>query len=498
MLTIGISSGPLSLDPAHDAPGVGTLLHRLSNAAITDQSADGPVVGELATSYHYVGAGNRRFVFTLRHDARFSDGATVDARAVVTWLRYFIVARGPQVGTLGDVSSIRARGRWTVELSLGAPNPNLPQALSQAYDGGLVVSPKALADPAELARYSDGAGPYVLVPKATVANRRYTFVPNRYYYDKSAIRYRKVIVTVHGAGSMLRAVDSGAVEVASGNMVTASQAAFANLNVLHYPAEWSGLVFVYQPDAAPDPLADVRVRRALNYAMDRQSIAELAIGPDVGKYGAPGSTPAATHLWGAPTSEIPTVDAYNERYRGYYAYDPSRARRLLAAAGYPHGFTLYVTPLTGTPDGPLVFRTITADLAAIGITVTTTPTPDAAAAAVQVQQTTQPMSTLFDADFLPPTAPAVAADSSDAVLGRLWLRAQSMFPPAAGAAWNELSARLTTDAWALPLYELDSLYYVSSRVGGVVASAATGGPDPTTWFPTGVPQPHYQSIRQSA
>jgi peptide/nickel transport system substrate-binding protein len=498
ILTIGISHGPMSLDPARGAPGVAALLSLLSSAAITDQQPDGPVIGALATTYHYVGNGNEHFVFTLRHDARFSDGSVVDAHAVRMWLRYFLAAHGPEVSALGDVSSIDTIGKWTVQLNLGVPNPDLPRVLSQAFDCGLVASPRALAAPGTLDRRTDGAGPYVLVPGATIPNKRYTYVPNRYYYNRSAIRFRKIIVTViPDAGAMLRAVDSGAVEVASGNLVTASQATFANLRVLHYPTQWNGLVFADPAGVPASPVADMRVRQALNYAVDRQSIAELAVGHDVGKYGAPGSIPAATQLWGGPTSEIPTLDAFDEKYRGYYAYDPAKARHLLAAAGYGQGFRLYLKPLTGMPNASLVLRTITANFASIGVSVTTTPA-SGLATAVQVQEPAEPMSTLFSGETVDAGTPTLLGESSDALLARLWQRAQRMFPPAASASWRKMSARLTTQARAVPLYELDSLYYVSSRIGGVAASALTAVPDPTTWYPTGRPQPTYHSARQPA
>jgi peptide/nickel transport system substrate-binding protein len=497
ILTIGISSGPRSLDPARDAPGVAAVLHLLTNAPITDQEPDGPVIGALATTYHYIGNDNEHFVFTLRHDARFSDGSVVNAQAVRTWLAYFLATRGPEVGALGDVSSIDTIGKWTVQLNLGAPNPNLPRVLSQAYDCGLVAGPRAVATPIDLVRQTDGAGPYVLVPSATIPNQRYTYVPNRYYYDKPAIKFRKIVVTViPDAGAMLRAVDSGSVEVASGNLATASQATFANLRVLHYPTKWNGLVFG-DPTGPGDPLADVRVRQALNYAVDRQSLAELAVGHDVGKYGAPGSIPAATQLWGAATSEIPTLDAFNEKYRVYYPYDPAKARRLLAAAGYSHGFPLYLKPLTDLPGAALGLRAITANFARIGVTVTTSPTAGLPTA-IQVQEPARPMSALFGGDGLDGGQPTVLAKSSDALLGVLWQRARTMFPPAASASWAEMAERLTTRAWAVPFYDLDSLYYVSRRVGGVAASALTSVPDPTTWYPTGVPQPTYHATRGAA
>lgn len=54
----------------------------LAYAGITHLNPDGTVAPALATSWSYVGTGNETFEFTLRHDARFSDGTPVTASAV--------------------------------------------------------------------------------------------------------------------------------------------------------------------------------------------------------------------------------------------------------------------------------------------------------------------------------------------------------------------------------------------------------------------------------
>ena len=76
------------------------------------------------------------------------------------------------------------------------------------------------------------------------------------------------------------------------------------------------------------PFSDVRVRRAMSLAIDRQAIID-AIFEGVGVLNPP--VPAALKEWSIP------MDKLGEGAK-YYRHDPVEARRLLAAAGYPNGF----------------------------------------------------------------------------------------------------------------------------------------------------------------
>jgi peptide/nickel transport system substrate-binding protein len=99
------------------------------------------------------------------------------------------------------------------------------------------------------------------------------------------------------------------------------------------------------------PLGDVRVRKAINMAFDRDKIVKQIL---------QGS--------GKPTVQVynPKGDAYDPALEKTYAYDPAEAKRLLAEAGYANGFTVPMPSLVYTkPFEP----TITQSLKDIGITV---------------------------------------------------------------------------------------------------------------------------------
>src|SRR5579875_404298 len=86
--------------------------------------------------------------------------------------------------------------------------------------------------------------------------------------------------------------------------------------------EPSATVNVVAVNNARPPFTDVRVRRALWHAIDRRAVLKTAYGP--------GSVPVAVFMDARSPSYVDMGDPY--------PYDPERARRLLADAGYPHGF----------------------------------------------------------------------------------------------------------------------------------------------------------------
>jgi len=91
------------------------------------------------------------------------------------------------------------------------------------------------------------------------------------------------------------------------------------------------------------PFNDVRVRRAISHAIDRQAIIEA-----VWVRGEP--TPAVSR---GLAEWSPRIDELGEGAK-YYRHDPKEARRLLAEAGVPKGFKTQLTATNGTGAGPMM------------------------------------------------------------------------------------------------------------------------------------------------
>jgi ABC-type transport system substrate-binding protein len=111
---------------------------------------------------------------------------------------------------------------------------------------------------------------------------------------------------------------------------------------------------------ADPPFDDVNVRRALNYAIDRQGIVDAV---DFG-FGEPNSQIFPEGYW-AFNDEIGT---------DFYTYDPDKARELLAESAHPDGFAFdMLLPTPGTP--PQIAEILQASFAELGITMNIIETP---------------------------------------------------------------------------------------------------------------------------
>src|SRR5262249_39039150 len=144
-LKVGISSAPLSLNTAQG--GYTPWMAHLTNQTLLTMHSDATVGPGLAASFHYIGTGNRVFEMVMRHDAKFSDGTPVNAKAVKTWLNYVSTAGGSTANEIA-IKSIDTPDEWTVRINLAQPNPLMANWLANAWDWwGFVTSPKAIANP---------------------------------------------------------------------------------------------------------------------------------------------------------------------------------------------------------------------------------------------------------------------------------------------------------------------------------------------------------------
>ncbi|HEY3683054.1 MAG TPA: ABC transporter substrate-binding protein [Streptosporangiaceae bacterium] len=352
-LRVGESAGPTSIDPTKGG-GESKAFFEPAYDPLIYMAADGTLQPRLATSWRYVGDRNEEFQITLRKGVVFSDGTPLDAAAVKANIEYAGKA-GTQVSPfLAAISSVHADDDLTVRLKLSEPHPLLPVLFSQEYFAGDMISPKAIAKPARLAGTTFGAGKYVLDPRATIAGDHYTYAKNTRYWNPRGIAYDKVVIKVlPNENTALAALKTGQVDAVHGSFAIAGGAKSAGMRIAASPSIVMGIQLNDRDGKLSAPLKDVRVRRALNFAVDRPKLAKAVFG----SYGVPTEQPVA-----------PGQDGYNAT--AVYRYDPAEARRLLAAAGYPRGFRLPVVISTDNPYGKNLLQAMAAQFAQIGVTVT--------------------------------------------------------------------------------------------------------------------------------
>jgi len=351
-LTVGIAEPSNSLDPTGAAPP--DYIYYAYDPLIYETST-GKYIPDLATSWGEAGKSNTHFLITLRHGVDFSDGSEMTATDAANSLSYYATTPGSNQVNAGPVASVSAIGKWKVEINFKTPVPerDVIQSLSQDFTFGDIIGPKGLANKSSLATSTDGAGEYELDASATVAGSSYTFVPNPHYWNKSAIKYSKVVAKFFMSDSAeLAAIQTGQIQYAQ-NMPAPDVAAggSSGLRISHGPGNVPMLML---EGHLTGPLANADVREAIGYALDRSAIAGTV-------YSGLAKPQVELGLKGFP--------GYDAADASYYSYNVSKAKQLLSSGGYPNGFTLTLLDAAALDKGGTLAAAVDSELSAIGINV---------------------------------------------------------------------------------------------------------------------------------
>jgi peptide/nickel transport system substrate-binding protein/glutathione transport system substrate-binding protein len=352
---------PASLDPMTGRNLTDfDFLYALYDALIDFEPATLELKPGLAKSWRFTD--KTTLMLELVDNARFHDGTPFNAQAVVFNLeRYKNDQRSNVKADLNTVASVAATGPYQVTLKLTKPNSGLPAILTNRV--GIMVSPKAVQDRnGNIDRTPVGTGPFKFVEWQDNTIVRMTRNENYWqaglpYVDALDIRI------INDLNTAARTVIVGETDL--GLNLIASQKAIADRspNVIAVAMPSLVLYGAFLNYSKP-PLSNVKVRQALNYAINRAEINEVV-----------------TFGTGQPSSAVlPTAHwACDPATANYYTHDLAKARQLLAEAGYPGGVDL---ESAGWPDQVAIQRQelIISQLAKAGIRVKLTPAQPAMAA----------------------------------------------------------------------------------------------------------------------
>jgi peptide/nickel transport system substrate-binding protein len=472
VFTVGMGEPATTMDPASVAPAAFAYY---DYDPLIYEEPDGSFVPDLATSWRYVGSGNKSFQLTLRQGVHFSDGSPMTATAVKNSLEYFLHNKMANLSPVGPVSSITTPGPYTVDISYSSSFPNAVISLTQDWNFGLILGPKGIADPSSLANSSDGAGEYELVPSQTVAGSVYTSVPDEYYWNQAAIRFDKVVIKPFtSASAEIAALDSGQIDFAQN--IAASDVATvqaAGKTISDGPSTWTALML---ENRVSGPLANVKVREALEYAINRAAIIKaIYFG-----YASPQDEFAVKGLTGYLASDA-----------NMYPYDPAKARALLAAAGYPNGFKISMLDVAALDKNGVLAQAVASDLAAVGVQASITES-EGTFATLQTELFSRKYDTLvmptkagnlyYEASQTLPEndqSMANAFYTSDPVMNQLFTEAAQAPTVAAQDAYlQQLNHEMNLQAWFAPIALVLSMQATSASVTGVPSSFLTVDQDP--------------------
>ncbi|MEJ2479981.1 MAG: ABC transporter substrate-binding protein [Acidihalobacter sp.] len=361
VLVVGQSAEPKSLDPAVDTAVTDfRILENIYDGLVRYKSGTLQPVPALAKSWT-ISKDGLTYTFNLRHDVKFQDGTPFNAEAVkFNFDRmldkkdpYHDTGPFPQAFFFSDVKHVTVVDPYTVQFIL--KKPYAPFLSNLAYPTGLIVSPAAVMKYGKnYGSHPSGTGPFELVQWDR--NNKVVLKRNPHYWNGEAKLKTVIYRPISDTNTRVSELLSGGIDVMFGVPPNSLRLFEHNANFKIHQQVGPHVWFVIL-NAKDGPLKSKLVRQAMNYAVNKKAIvknvlkgtAEVANGP----------TPPA-FAW-----------AYNKKLQPY-PYDPAKAKKLLAKAGYPNGFstTFYVTQGGSGMLSPVEMGTaIQADLAKVGIKV---------------------------------------------------------------------------------------------------------------------------------
>jgi peptide/nickel transport system substrate-binding protein len=392
-LVFGAAGDPAMLDPAFGSDGeTFRIARQLYEGLLSTKSGSTESEPELAKSYD-VSDDGLTYTFHLRDGVKFHDGTDFNADAVCfnfeRWYHFTGLAQSPSAttyyqdvfGGFADTpdtpniyKSCEASDDSTAVITLNTVTSKFPAALTlpsfsmqsptalKKYDAdNLSGNEDALTYPAYALEHPTGTGPFTF-DSWDRGNGEVTIVRNDKYWGDKAKLDKIIFRTIPDGNTRRQELEAGSIDgydlVAPGDYKALSDGGFQVLprdpfNVLYLGINGGGV-----PGTQANPaLQDIRVRQAIAYAIDRDTIVKSLL-PD-------GAEKAIEFM-------PKTVDGWADDVTTY-DYNPDKARQLLTEAG-ALGTTLrfyYPTDVSRPylPDPAAMFQVISQNLTDAGFTV---------------------------------------------------------------------------------------------------------------------------------
>ncbi|WP_193596597.1 ABC transporter substrate-binding protein [Microbacterium sp. YJN-G] len=348
-LAVAAVSAPNSLDPAQLVDGQQMFVwSAILDTLLRKDPGTGEILPGAAETWEYNEDGTE-LTLRLREGMTFSSGDPVDAEAVVATMLRSKETPGNVQSRLAAVDDVVAADDLTVVISFSRFDPQFVDNLSSG--------PGAIGDPATLSAESTatdpvGSGPFTLDVDKTVPGSTYVLEKRDDYWDADNVPFKTLTVKViQDPTASFNALQSGELNAATVQSQVVGQLNPDDWNITVNDAVAATYLNILDRGGEKWPaLGDVRVRQAINMAIDRESMLE-ALFSGVG---------IATEQLASPYGAI-----YDEALNGTYEYDPEEGKALVEEAGFAgETFQIPSTFLTTTVEPVL-----TQAFADIGLTL---------------------------------------------------------------------------------------------------------------------------------
>ena len=338
------SADVTTLDPHVFNTGTNFVLMHQMYETLVNRTNDGKLVPLLATEWKLLDSDPTVWVFKIRSGVKFHDGKALTAKDVVFSLNR---AKGPNAqvkSLLASVDTITAPDDLTVHVKTKGPNPIFPNNLTNIFimseewakaNGATETQDATSKTENGATRAVNGTGAFTLATREVDSKTVMKLNPN--YWGKASVGdvTELVYVPIKSPATRVAALLSGEVDFAQDipaqdvarlkqdaklriNEGPENRSIFLALNVGAAELKSSNI-------KGKNPLADLKVRQAMELAIDRDAIKRSVMRGL--------SNPSGVM---APSF----VNGYTKEMAAYPKADVAKAKALLAEAGYPDGFTI--------------------------------------------------------------------------------------------------------------------------------------------------------------
>jgi len=331
--------------------------HSMIHDTLFSVSTDGTLQNELALSAKPIS--EKKWVIRLRPGVFYSNGRPFNAQAVIKNIKYLKSNEAQKFVMSAEVRTIKkinAIDSLTLEIETHKPDVLLDRRF------GTILLPEPWVyeqlGPENFYKNPVGTGSFKL-KSLNLSSQRPVLIKNHKSWRPSLAIDRVEIRVVKDSTTLVQALMSGIVDLGSNFGITEIDILANNkYNIINRPG---GIIAALAlSNKNPDsPFYDVRVRQAVNYAVDKDSIAKIIMSNITKPAGQPG-------VFG--------MSGYNTKVKPY-PYEPYKAKQLLNEAGYEKGFNFRAEVLIsgGVTEAASMYQKIAQDLSKIGISMEVKP-----------------------------------------------------------------------------------------------------------------------------
>lgn len=346
IIRVGVVDLAKSIEPWAQAGHPGQYMWSAMYDALTVIDRDGKAAPALAESWER--SDDTTWEFTLKKGVTFQDGSAVDAESVVTTFEFLLSDDGraqyaSHVSNYKYITGVTAIGTDKVEITTDGPRPLLASDVSSVF----IVPAALLNQGIEALRANPvGSGPFKAIKWTTDEIRLEPWTDS---WRKAPNVKELDFVSIPDSAARFQALQAGDIDVMIG--LTPDQEARMPADFGAFKETVGRMMSIKYISNKGGPIADARVRKALNLAVNMESINKNLE-----------NSRGTISSWPPPG-----VNGYDKN-RPAFAYDPDQAKKLLAEAGYGSGFTFNVeVTLNSFDNDKQVYEAMQSDLKKVGV-----------------------------------------------------------------------------------------------------------------------------------